>query len=49
MMRIIRDSSYDGPIGIINESFAPDAADGLKLNIQGLQEISERLGEVKDR
>ena len=37
MMKIIEESSYAGPIGIINEDFAPDAEDGLKLNMEGLK------------
>lgn len=47
MMSIIQNSSYDGPIGIINEDFAADAAHGLKLNMEGIQEVLERLGDVK--
>lgn len=37
MMDIIEKSSYKGPIGIINEDFAPDAKDGLKMNMEGLK------------
>ncbi|RYF96121.1 MAG: xylose isomerase [Chitinophagaceae bacterium] len=37
MMKIIEESSYAGPIGIINEDFAPDAEDGLKMNMEGLK------------
>jgi sugar phosphate isomerase/epimerase len=37
MMKLIEESSYAGPIGIINEDFAPDAEDGLKLNIEGIK------------
>jgi sugar phosphate isomerase/epimerase len=37
MMKLIEQSSYAGPIGIINEDFAPDAEDGLKLNMEGLK------------
>lgn len=37
MMKIIEESKYNGPIGIINEDFAPDAEDGLKLNMEGLK------------
>ena len=47
MMRIIQASSYRGPIGIINEDFADDAADGLKLNMNGLKTILKSLGENK--
>ncbi|WP_229254741.1 sugar phosphate isomerase/epimerase family protein [Dyadobacter linearis] len=45
MMRIIHKSSYRGPIGIINEEFAPDAEDGLKINMAGLKEILKELGD----
>jgi sugar phosphate isomerase/epimerase len=37
MMKIIEQSGYAGPIGIINEDFAPDAEDGLKMNMEGLK------------
>ncbi|HUQ66177.1 MAG TPA: TIM barrel protein [Flavitalea sp.] len=37
MMKLIEESSYKGPIGIINEDFAPDAEDGLKMNMEGLK------------
>lgn len=37
MMKIIEKSDYSGPIGIINEDFAPDAEDGLKMNMEGLK------------
>lgn len=37
MMQIIEQSNYSGPIGIINEDFAPDAEDGLKMNMEGLK------------
>jgi sugar phosphate isomerase/epimerase len=47
MMRLISKSSYKGPIGIINENFAADAADGLQLNMDGIKQILERMGDVK--
>jgi hypothetical protein len=37
MMKIIEESAYDGPIGIINEDFAPDARDGLLMNMEGIK------------
>ena len=46
MMALIQASSYHGPIGIINEDFADDAADGLKLNMKGLKTILESLGDI---
>lgn len=36
MMKIIEESGYKGPIGIINEDFATDAKDGLLLNLDGI-------------
>ncbi len=47
MMNIIQESSYDGPIGIINEDFAEDAKDGLEINMRGIQEILNELGDEK--
>lgn len=41
MMKIIEQSSYAGPIGIINEDFAPDAKDGLKMNMEGLRKYGK--------
>jgi sugar phosphate isomerase/epimerase len=37
MMKLIEESGYNGPIGIINEDFAEDAKEGLQLNLQGLR------------
>ncbi len=45
MMKIIKNSSYNGPIGIINENFAPDAKVGLEMNIIGLKKILNNLGD----
>jgi sugar phosphate isomerase/epimerase len=45
MIAIIKNSSYNGPIGIINEDFAPDAEDGLKLNIEGLKKLLKEIGD----
>ena len=39
MMRIVKASSYRGPIGIINEDTAPDAEVGLTMNVDGLKKI----------
>lgn len=47
MIKIIRQSNYKGPIGIINENFAPDAKAGLQLNMRGLQKILKELGDTK--
>jgi len=47
MMNMIWKSNYKGPIGIINENFAPDAKDGLKLNMTGLQKVLKEIGDAK--
>jgi hypothetical protein len=44
MMRIINESSYKGPIAIINEDTRPDAEDGLKLNMDGVEKVIKKLG-----
>jgi sugar phosphate isomerase/epimerase len=46
MMRIVRDSKYKGPIGIINEATAPDAEVGLRLNMDGLKKILQAMGDT---
>ncbi|MFT3704068.1 MAG: TIM barrel protein [Agriterribacter sp.] len=47
MMNIIWKSSYKGPIGIINENFAPDAEAGLQLNMNGLKKVLKELNDTK--
>ena len=47
MMKIIEESSYSGPIGIINEDFAHDAKDGLKINMDGLKIYLEQNSNTK--
>jgi len=47
LLKRIRASDYHGPIGIINESFADDAAVGLKMNITGLRRVLKTLGDRK--
>jgi sugar phosphate isomerase/epimerase len=47
MMRLVQESSYKGPIGIINENFAPDAEAGLEMNIEGMKKILQHLGDKK--
>jgi hypothetical protein len=44
MMKLIGQSSYNGPIGIINENTDPDAETGLLMNIDGLKKILKSLG-----
>jgi sugar phosphate isomerase/epimerase len=45
MIRIVRESSYRGPVGIINENTDPDAELGLKKNMEGLKNILHSLGD----
>ena len=45
MMRIIHESKYRGPIGIINESTDPDAETGLKINMEGLKKVLKSMGD----
>ena len=45
MIRIVRYSNYEGPIGIINEATHPDAETGLKMNMAGLKKILAALGD----
>lgn len=45
MMKIIQESSYRGPIGIINEDFALDAEAGLQMNIDGLKKYIGKSGD----
>ncbi|MFN5422767.1 MAG: sugar phosphate isomerase/epimerase family protein [bacterium] len=47
MIRIIRNSKYTGPIGIINEDTHPDAETGLKMNMDGLKKILETIGDKR--
>lgn len=47
MMRLVRESAYRGPIGIINENFAPDAEEGLKMNMAGLKKILQHWGDSR--
>ncbi|NIJ55658.1 sugar phosphate isomerase/epimerase family protein [Dyadobacter arcticus] len=46
MMQIVKRSSYSGPVGIINENFAPDAEEGLKMNLDGLKKILKETGDT---
>jgi sugar phosphate isomerase/epimerase len=45
MIKIVKDSNYRGPIGIINEETAPDAEVGLSMNINGLKKILAEQGD----
>jgi sugar phosphate isomerase/epimerase len=44
LLRTIRDSGYQGPIGILNHQEEVDAEQGLKQNIDGLEKLISRLG-----
>jgi|GEM_PF-443510 len=46
MMRIIQESAYKGPVGIINEATHPDAEIGLRMNREGLKRILKALGDT---
>jgi sugar phosphate isomerase/epimerase len=45
LLKIIRDSGYDGPISILNHREEVDAEQGLRENIEGLKKL---LSEMKD-
>ena len=44
MIRIIAESGYQGPIGVINEDSDPDAEIGLSKNLSGLKKTLQHLG-----
>jgi len=43
MMKVVQDSGWRGPIGIINEHTDLDAADALKRNLEGVDRIAQKL------
>jgi hypothetical protein len=45
MIRVIRDSKYKGPIGILNHRTEVDAETGLRQNMDGLVKILQQLGD----
>ncbi|WP_207532757.1 sugar phosphate isomerase/epimerase family protein [Desertivirga arenae] len=45
MMKLVKDSGYKGPIGIINEETHPDAEQGLKINMEGVAKVAEAIGD----
>ncbi|WP_256011084.1 sugar phosphate isomerase/epimerase family protein [Desertivirga xinjiangensis] len=47
MMKIVKESGYNGPIGIINEDTHPDAEAGLKMNMDGVAKVVKQLGDKK--
>jgi hypothetical protein len=46
MLQIVKESSYSGPINILNEETRPDAEEGLKLNIHGFKFLVKELGDT---
>jgi len=46
LLRLIRDSGWQGPIGILNHT-DEDAETRLKANLEGLEKLREQLGEAK--
>jgi hypothetical protein len=44
MIRIIAESGYQGPVGVINEDSDPDAEIGLSMNMGGVKKIVQHLG-----
>ena len=45
MMQIVKNSKYRGPVGIINEDTAPDAEEGLTMNISGLKKVLKQMND----
>ena len=45
MLKIVRDSGYDGPVGILDHRNELDAELSLKQNIDGLKRLIESLGD----
>lgn len=43
MIRIIKESDYDGPIGIINHDTQRDAKKGLEIQMTGLEQILDNM------
>jgi sugar phosphate isomerase/epimerase len=46
MMRMVKESSYKGPINIINEETRPDAKEGLKVNMAGVVKVLKAIGDT---
>ena len=45
MLKVIRESGYRGPIGIINHDENRDAETGLRLNMEGLKKMLREMGD----
>lgn len=44
MIRIVQESGYIGPVGIINEETHPDAKQGLLMNMHRVEKVLKHLG-----
>jgi sugar phosphate isomerase/epimerase len=45
MLKVIRDSGYTGPVGIINHDENRDAEVGLRLNMEGLKKLLREMND----
>lgn len=45
MLQIVRDSGYDGPIGILDHRAELDAEESLRQNLDGLQTVLRKIGD----
>jgi hypothetical protein len=45
MLKVIRDSGYSGPIGIMNHDEKRDAEVGLRLNMEGLKKMLRQMND----
>lgn len=47
MMRVMQQSGYRGPINLLNEDTAPDAEEGLTINMNGLKQLLQAMGDTQ--
>lgn len=47
MMRILKGSGYEGPIGILDHRSDLDAEESLKQNLEGMKQVLKKLGDEK--
>jgi sugar phosphate isomerase/epimerase len=47
LLKIIRDSKYRGPIGIVNHIETQDAEIGLRSNMEGLKSVLRQIGDTQ--
>lgn len=45
MLRLVRDSGYDGPVGILDHRPETDAEDSLRQNLEGLHGLLTEMGD----